>query len=253
MGHQRFFGAPAAATRRWRTASRPAQSCRYPASDAYRSPERCSHARLDIPHISPDRGSMAHIDCCGPSRRQALPGGSLAAAVPATVGAVSAESAKASTTDLLVTDLEVATVTDTSVIIALVHRPGDRGGHLRIPAPRRGRHRTADRPRRPDGTDRRARGTQDCPGVTRAVPEPDHQPRTVTMTAAPKCSTKGIHLTGLGQVSGSPGPGRPWPLDARRLASLGRRGGWLRLGLGVGDQVPVPHRIVPDGEFEHTV
>ena len=28
-----------------------------------------------------------------------------------------------------------------------------------------------------------------CPGVTRAVPEPDHQPRTVTMTAAPKCST----------------------------------------------------------------
>ena len=196
---------------------------------------------------------MAHMDCCGPSRRQALPGGSLAAAVPATVGAVSAESAKASTTDLLVTDLEVATVTDTSVIIALVHRPGDRGGHLRIPAPRRGRHRTADRPRRPDGTDRRARGTQDCPGVTRAVPEPDHQPRTVTMTAAPKCSTKGIHLTGLGQVSGSPGPGRPWPLDARRLASLGRRGGWLRLGLGVGDQVPVPHRIVPDGEFEHTV
>ena len=60
---------------------------------------------------------MAHIDCCGPSRRQALPWGSLAAAVPAIVGAVSAESAKASTTDLLVTGLEVATVTGTSVII----------------------------------------------------------------------------------------------------------------------------------------
>ena len=33
------------------------------------------------------------------------------------MGRVSAESAKASTTDLLATDLEVATVTDTSVII----------------------------------------------------------------------------------------------------------------------------------------
>ena len=60
---------------------------------------------------------MAHMDCCGPSRRQALLWGSLAAAVPAIVGGVSVESAKASTTDLLVTDLEVATVTDTSVII----------------------------------------------------------------------------------------------------------------------------------------
>ncbi len=46
-----------------------------------------------------------------------MPRGSLAAAMPATVGAVSAESAKASATDLLVTDLEVATVTGTSVII----------------------------------------------------------------------------------------------------------------------------------------
>ena len=81
---------------------------------------------------------MAHIDCCGPSRRQALPWGSLAAAVPAIVAAVSADSAKASTTDLLVTDLDVATVTDTSVITALVHRLDDRAGHLRIPAPRRG-------------------------------------------------------------------------------------------------------------------
>jgi hypothetical protein len=44
--------------------------------------------------------------------------GSLAAAaVPAIMGRVSVESAKASTTDLLATDLEVATVTDTSVII----------------------------------------------------------------------------------------------------------------------------------------
>ena len=60
---------------------------------------------------------MAHMDCCGPSRRQALLWGSLAAAVPAIVDGVSVESANASTTDLLVTDLEVATVTDTSVII----------------------------------------------------------------------------------------------------------------------------------------
>jgi hypothetical protein len=43
--------------------------------------------------------------------------GSLAAAVPAIAGGVSAESARASTTDLLVTGLEVATVTGTSVII----------------------------------------------------------------------------------------------------------------------------------------
>src|SRR5450755_2701785 len=63
----------------------------------------------------------------------------------------------------------------------------------------------------------------------------------------------GIQLTGLCQVSGSPGPGRPWALDARRVASLGRRGGWLRLVLGEGDQVPVPHRIVADGEFEYAV
>ena len=60
---------------------------------------------------------MAHMDCCGPPRRQALLRGSLAAAVPAIAGGVSAESAKASTTDLLVTGLEVATVTGTSVII----------------------------------------------------------------------------------------------------------------------------------------
>ena len=62
------------------------------------------------------------MDCCGTSRRQALLWGSLAAAVPAIVGGVCAETANASTTgasttDLLVTDLEVATVTDTSVII----------------------------------------------------------------------------------------------------------------------------------------
>lgn len=56
------------------------------------------------------------MDCCGPSRRQALLWGGLAAAVPAIVGGVSAP-AKASTNNLLVTDLEVATVTDTSVII----------------------------------------------------------------------------------------------------------------------------------------
>src|SRR6266566_9966403 len=66
-------------------------------------------------------------------------------------------------------------------------------------------------------------------------------------------AVRGIHLTGLCQVSGSPGPGRPWALDAGWVTSPGRRGGWLRLGLGVSDQVPVPHRIVADGELEHAV
>ncbi len=59
---------------------------------------------------------MAHKDRCGPSPAGLL-WGSLAVTVPAIVGGVSAESAKASTTDLLVTGLEVATVTGTSVII----------------------------------------------------------------------------------------------------------------------------------------
>jgi hypothetical protein len=48
------------------------------------------------------------------------PAGSGAASpppAPAIMGRVSAESAKASTTDLLATDLEIATATDTSVII----------------------------------------------------------------------------------------------------------------------------------------
>src|SRR5215470_13468651 len=64
---------------------------------------------------------------------------------------------------------------------------------------------------------------------------------------------RGIHLTGLCQVSGSPGPGRSWALDAWWVTSPGGRGRWLRLALGVSDQVPVAHRIVADGEFEHAV
>jgi 3',5'-cyclic-AMP phosphodiesterase len=59
---------------------------------------------------------MAHMACCGPSRRQALLGQPRRRRTSHR-GRVSVESAKASTTDLLVTDLEVATVTDTSVII----------------------------------------------------------------------------------------------------------------------------------------
>ena len=54
-------------------------------------------------------------------------------------------------------------------------------------------------------------------------------------------------------MSDPPGPGRPWALDARRVTSPGRGGWWLLLGLGVSDQVPVSHRIVADGEFEHAV
>ncbi|HSZ41141.1 MAG TPA: metallophosphoesterase family protein [Trebonia sp.] len=65
---------------------------------------------------------MAHMDCCRPSRRQALLWGSLAAAAPVIVGGLSVEDAKASTTGasssgLLAIDLEVATVTDTSAVI----------------------------------------------------------------------------------------------------------------------------------------
>ena len=202
-------GRLAAATRRWRTASRPADSSGIRRVTLTVSPKRCSHVSLGYPRTSTDPAAHGLLWTHSP---QFAPG-SLAAAVPAIVGGVSAESAKASATDLVVTDLEVATVTDTSVITALVHRPGDRGGHLRTPAPRRGRDRTADGPRRPDGTDRRARGTQGCPGVTRPVPEPDHQPRTVTMTAAPKCSTIPPGGGGRGIRFGHRGCGRRGPVS----------------------------------------
>ncbi len=56
------------------------------------------------------------MDCCRPTRRQALLWGSLAAAAPA-IAAGAAAPASASSGDLLVTDLEVATVTDTSLIV----------------------------------------------------------------------------------------------------------------------------------------
>jgi 3',5'-cyclic-AMP phosphodiesterase len=56
------------------------------------------------------------MDCCRPSRRQALLWGSLAASAPL-VAASAATPASASSSDLLVTDLECVTVTDTSVVI----------------------------------------------------------------------------------------------------------------------------------------
>jgi len=59
---------------------------------------------------------MSHMDCCRPSRRQALLWGSLAAA-PALVAGIAAPAKASTSSDLLVVDLEVATVTDTSVII----------------------------------------------------------------------------------------------------------------------------------------
>jgi hypothetical protein len=64
---------------------------------------------------------------------------------------------------------------------------------------------------------------------------------------------RGIHLTGLCQVGGSPGPGRPRALDAQRMAPLAGHLGWLGPGLRVSDQIAVPHRIVADGELEHAV
>jgi hypothetical protein len=66
------------------------------------------------------------MNCCGPTRRQALLWGSLAAAAPAIAGVSAAPASAAESTagaasgDLLVQDLEVATVTDTSVIITWV-------------------------------------------------------------------------------------------------------------------------------------
>jgi len=60
---------------------------------------------------------------------------SLAAAVPAIAGGVSAESAKAPTTDLLVTGLEVATVTGTSVIITWFTGPATEADTYGFPFP----------------------------------------------------------------------------------------------------------------------
>jgi len=65
------------------------------------------------------------MECCRPSRRQALLWGSLAAATPLVAGAAASPASAAtpaattpsSSSDILVTDLEVATVTDTSVVI----------------------------------------------------------------------------------------------------------------------------------------
>lgn len=56
------------------------------------------------------------MDCCRPSRRQALLWGSIAAAVPF-AAACSGVPGSAPASDILVTDLEVVTVTDTSVAI----------------------------------------------------------------------------------------------------------------------------------------
>src|SRR3974390_2619054 len=71
--------------------------------------------------------------------------------------------------------------------------------------------------------------------------------------SGPITGPRGIHLTGLSQVNGSPWPGRPRALDTGRMSPLAGRLGWLFLGLGVSDQVPVAHRVVADGELEHAV
>jgi 3',5'-cyclic-AMP phosphodiesterase len=60
---------------------------------------------------------ITSMDCCRPSRRQALLWGSLAASAPLVAAGASATPAAAAANDMLVVDLEVATVTDTSVII----------------------------------------------------------------------------------------------------------------------------------------
>ena len=65
------------------------------------------------------------MDCCRPSRRQAIIWGGLAAAAPlaataataATASPASAQTSSSTSSGMIVADLEVATVTDTSVII----------------------------------------------------------------------------------------------------------------------------------------
>ena len=76
------------------------------------------------------------MDCCKPSRRQALMWGSLAAAAAATPLALTgAAPASASASDVLVIDLEVATVTDTSVVITWFTGSSTETAEYGFPAP----------------------------------------------------------------------------------------------------------------------
>ena len=76
------------------------------------------------------------MDCCRPSRRQALLWGSLAAAAATPlVGAADATPAAASASGILVTDLEVVTVTDTSVVITWFTGSATQTDQYGFPAP----------------------------------------------------------------------------------------------------------------------
>jgi 3',5'-cyclic AMP phosphodiesterase CpdA len=93
-----------------------------------------------VQQVQTHHDMLVGMDCCGPSRRQALLWGGLAAAVPTIVGGIAASPASASTSgastsDLLVTDLEVATVTDTSVIITWFTGSASQTGTYGFPLP----------------------------------------------------------------------------------------------------------------------
>ena len=63
----------------------------------------------------------------------------------------------------------------------------------------------------------------------------------------------GIQLTGLLQISGSPGTRRSRAVQARRVTAASGRHGLDLLGPGVDDEVAVADGRVPDGQLEDAV
>ena len=66
-------------------------------------------------------------------------------------------------------------------------------------------------------------------------------------------AVRGLHLTGAVQVSGSPRTGRCEAIQAGWVPARQRRCGRHRPGPLGGDEIPVAHRVVGHGEFEHSV
>src|SRR6266702_7705302 len=91
-----------------------------------------------------------------------------------------------------------------------------------------------------------------CPARIAANGEAESISELVSYLEIQITDVRDIHLAGLSEISDSPGPGRSRALDARRMAPLARRRGWLR-GLRPSDQVAVAHRAVADSELEQAV
>lgn len=64
---------------------------------------------------------------------------------------------------------------------------------------------------------------------------------------------RAIHLSGLMQVSGSPRAVSTGLVQRRRMATAAGRARWHGLGLRVGDQVAVAHRLVGHGQLQDAV